>query len=172
MRDNLRDKAIASRWWARSALAMGAALVLLAGCGAVNQDFVTIVVSAARDDFQAVRDDTAEPSRLAHRIWGQWKPWFSDCYLFAQRPRPQLVCTRTGGRTAQPEATQLLQYVRSSLPVEYREKKCDLGFHISGAYCTEWSTGKRQSPLILLTALPGDGGYYHHHLQIYAPTRS
>ena len=157
----------------RYAFAMGAASALLAGCGAANQNFVTVAVdSAARDDFQALRDDSAEPSRLAHGVRGQWKPWFSDCYLFAQRPRPQLVCNRIGGRTAQPEATQLLKYVRSSLPVEYREKRCDLGFHISRSYCTEWSTRKRRSPLILLTALPGDGGYYHHHLQIYAPTRS
>ena len=96
---------------------------------------------------------------------------FSDCYLFAERARPQVVCKRTGGRAAQPEAMQFLQYVRSSLPVEYREKKCDAGFHIPGTYCTTWSTGKRRSPLILLTALPGDGGHYYHVLQIYGPPR-
>jgi hypothetical protein len=162
-----------SRAWGRYALSAGAAAALLASCGRANQDFVAVAVaSATSDDFQALRDDAAEPSRLAHRIQDHWKPWFSDCYLFAQRPRPQLVCKRTGGRTAEPEATRLLQYVRSSLPVEYREKKCDLGFRMPGTYCTAWSTGKRQSTLVVLTALPGDGGYYHHDLSIYAPPKT
>jgi hypothetical protein len=157
----------------RYPLSSCAAAALLVGCGQANQNFVAVAVaSAASDDFQALRDDAAEPSRLTHDIQGQWKPWFSDCYLFAQRPRPRLVCERTGGRTAQPEATRLLQYVRSSLPVEYRENKCNLGFDIPGTYCMAWSTRKRQSPLVSLWAVPGDGGYYHHTLIIYAPPRT
>lgn len=158
---------------ARSAyvLTISIAAGLPMGCGSSHQNFVTFAVeSANKDGFQDIRDDSNQPSRMLPSIQGEWNPWFSACYLFAQRTRPQLVCKRSGGRKDEPEATQLLQYVRSSLPVGYREKKCDLGFP-GQTHCTAWSAEKRRSPLILLTALPGDGGNYQHTLQIYAPPR-
>jgi hypothetical protein len=155
-----------------SLLKIGAIAALLCGCGQVKQSFLSVAAaSATKDGFQSLRNDANEPSRLTPSVSGQWKPWFSDCYLFAQRARPELVCRRIGGHAAQPEATQLLQYVRSSLPSGFRENKCGLSFGVAGAYCTSWDTLKPRSALVILSGLPGDGGLFVHVLSIYAPPR-
>lgn len=130
------------------------------------------LASAENDNFESLRGAPINASANGQGTYSAQGlsdtiPGFDSCKIIITRTHRWLHCLERGGKTIEPDAGRLEQYVAASLPATYHETPWYCGGPPNS--CKMWRGPKADSPFIQVVGYQGDSGNAEYLLDIYKP---